>query len=180
MIESTHPQLTHMGITVRNLVLMEKFYTNVLSLTVTDRGRGKNFKRDIVFMTADPSEHHQIVLASGRGPNDPSSVFQMSFKVRSIDALRAVKNRAIENGATNMMPMNHGNALSVYFSDPEENLVEVYRDTPFYVPQPYGDHLDLTLSDDDIWKQTEERCRKDPGFKPVAEFVAATATRLRG
>ena len=26
-----------------------------------------------------------------------------------------------------------------YFMDPEENLVEVYLDTPWYVAQPHGD-----------------------------------------
>ena len=45
--------------------------------------------------------------------------------------------------------MNHGNALSVYFDDPEGNVVECYLDTPHQIAQPHGDPLDLDLPDDD-------------------------------
>jgi catechol 2,3-dioxygenase len=177
-LQSCLPQLTHMGIRVRDLVGMERFYTSVLSMIVTDRGRGNYFKCDIVFMTASPGEHHQLVIAGGRG-DEQSTVFQMSFKVQSIDALRRVHDRALKFGATDMRPMNHGNALSIYFFDPERNLVEVYRDTPFHVPQPHADPLDLTKSDEQIWRETEEVCRRDPGFRPIGEFAESNEKQLR-
>lgn len=75
-------------------------------------------------------------------------------------------------GATQMRGMNHGNALSIYFSDLEDNTVEVYLDTPWYVPQPHGDPLDLAKPDSDIWAETEAICRADPGFVPLAEWQA--------
>jgi hypothetical protein len=50
-----------------------------------------------------------------------------------------LKNKAIELGATRVLPLNHGNALSVHFADPEGNTVEIYVDMPFYIAQPHGD-----------------------------------------
>ena len=44
--------------------------------------------------------------------------------------------------------MNHGNSWSLYFNDPEDNTVEIYMDTPWYVAQPFADDLDLDLPDD--------------------------------
>lgn len=71
-----------------------------------------------------------------------------------------------------MRGLNHGNALSIYFLDPEENTVEVYLDTPWYVAQPHGDPLDLDRPDDELWSETEAICRKDPTFKLVEEWQA--------
>jgi hypothetical protein len=95
---------------------------------------------------------------------------QLSFKGLAIDDLRRVRERALAEGATQMRGMNHGNALSTYFSDPEGNTVEVYLDTPWYIPQPHGDPLALSLSDEAIWAETEAACRADPGFMPLAQW----------
>ena len=40
-------------------------------------------------------------------------------------------------------PVTHGNALSVYFLDPEGNRVELLIDTPWYVPQPHRLVVDI-------------------------------------
>ena len=173
------PQLSHMGIMVRDLPVMERFYTQVFSMLVSDRGVGHHFKRQIVFLTADECHHHQLVLAAGRGPDAPSTIFQMSFKVRALDDLRVTRDKALALGATEVRGLNHGNAWSVYFHDPEQNLVEVYMDTPFHVPQPHGDALDLSQTDERILRDTEAMCRRDPGFMMMADYRAATAARIR-
>jgi catechol 2,3-dioxygenase len=95
---------------------------------------------------------------------------QISFIVPAIQYLRDIRTTALEKGATQMRGLNHGNALSIYFSDPEGNTVEVYLDTPFYVAQPHGDPLDLTKSDEQIMRETEAICRKDPTFMPIEEW----------
>ena len=102
---------------------------------------------------------------------------QLSFKVQAIDDLRRVQAAALAACATQMRGMNHGNALSIYFHDIEANTVEVYLDTPWYVPQPHGDLLDLEESDDKIWAQTESVCRADPGFAPVQEWAERFGNR---
>lgn len=64
---------SHMGFYVRDLPLMEDFYSRVLGFTVTDRGElpTPKGKVGLVFLSRDPNEHHQIVLATGRPDNLP-------------------------------------------------------------------------------------------------------------
>ena len=167
----TRPTPSHFGIYVTDLERMVDFYSQVFGLTITDTGRGHTFPSDLVFMSASPDQHHQLVLVSGR-PKEAtfSTVMQMSFIVPAIQFLRDIKALALEKGATQMRGLNHGNALSIYFSDPEGNTVEVYVDTPFYVAQPHGDPLDLGMSDEEIMRETEAICRKDPTFMPLQEW----------
>ena len=159
------PELSHFGISVFDAGLMTKFYTNVFNMKVNDQGPGITFDFRLVFLSSRPDMHHQLVLAENR-PADCtfSTVMQLSFKVGSLDELRTVRSAALQQGATKMRGLNHGNALSIYFHDPEGNTVEVYLDTPWYVPQPHGDALDIDLPDEQIWAETEKKVRADPGF----------------
>ncbi len=171
------PQLSHVGIFVRDMEAMTRFYTEVFDLKLTDQGEGRNFKVKLHFLSGSPQQHHQLVLASGRAADAPSTVMQLSFKVDAIDDLRRLRERALARGASQMRGMNHGNALSIYFSDPEENTVEVYLDTPWYIPQPHGTPLDLEKSDAEIWAETEAACRADPAFQPVDAWQQGFAGR---
>jgi len=58
-----------------------------------------------------------------------------------------------------------------FFSDPKSNWVAVYVDLPFYVSQPHGEPLDLSLSDQEILEQTEKTIRADPSFKTMDRWV---------
>lgn len=172
-------RLAHMGIFVRDRVKMEKFYTDVLGLVVTDAGESSAPGLHLTFMSADPGEHHQVVLVTGRPEESGfNPINQVSFLIGSLTELREVHRRALVNGATSMRTVSHGNAWSIYFLDPEGNRLEAYLHTPFYVPQPHGEPLDLSKSDDEILCETEAACRRDPGFMPREAFVAQVAARL--
>ena len=173
-------KLAHMGIFVRDREKMVKFYSDVLGLMVTDEG-DPGTGTYLTFMSADPGEHHQVVLVTGR-PEDNgfNPINQVSFLVESLEQLREVHRRALDRGATAMRTVSHGNAWSIYFLDPEGNRLEAYLHTPFYVPQPHGEPLDLTKSDDEILHVTEAACAKDPGFMPREAFAAKVAARLAG
>lgn len=166
------PTVSHFGMFCRDIDKLATFYRDVFDMVETDRGKGITFPMTIVFLSGRPDQHHQLALATGRGPDAPSTVMQLSFKVQTIDHIREARRRALAQGATQMRGLNHGNALSIYFNDPEDNLVEVYLDTPWYVVQPHGDPLDLEKSDDAIWAETERTCRADPSFMPMAEWSA--------
>jgi len=127
---TTTPQLAHAGIYVRDVDAMTRFYTRVFGLHLTDKGIGRNFKVPLHFLSGTADQHHQLVLAGGRAADTPSTIMQLSFKVAAIEDLRRVRSAALAEGATKMRGMNHGNALSIYFADLEENTVEVYLDTP--------------------------------------------------
>lgn len=173
MLKVSKPTPSHFGIYVWDVDKMVNFYTSVFGMVVNDRGVGKTFKAPLVFLSSTPDQHHQLVIAGGRPPEATfSTVMQLSFAVPSIQSLRDLRDKAMALGASKVMPMNHGNALSVYFADPEGNTVETYIDMPFYISQPHGDPLDLSQDDATILRETEAICRSDPSFMPIDQWQA--------
>jgi catechol 2,3-dioxygenase len=170
MIIRYAPHLSHVGVSVFDIDMMANFYCTVFGLHVTDKGPGNTFPFMLAFLSGKEDQHHQLALAQNRPAGAPSTVMQLSFKVSSLDELREARTRALAHGASKMRGLNHGNALSIYFLDPEENTVEVYLDTPWYVTQPHGDPLDIDLPDAEIWAETEKIVRADPTFQPVEDW----------
>ena len=173
---------SHIGIFVHDLERMADFYARVLGFAVSDRGeldtpRGKV---SLVFLTRDPREHHQIVLASGRPDHLPfNPINQISFRVQDFAGLRSL-HRAIQSEAVSeISPVSHGNALSVYFRDPEGNRIELFVDTPWYVSQPMRVPMDMSLSDEALWQWAEDNARSLPGYKPVEQWRTELSRRLK-
>lgn len=176
---TVRPILSHMGIHVQDLPRMEDFYTKVMGLVVTDRGKAFKFPIDLVFLSSRPNAHHQLVLATGRPKDaDYSVINQMSFEVASLDELREMNRRVKEASVTDFIGINHGNAWSIYFRDPEGNRIEVYLDSPWHVPQPHGDDLDLDMSDEEVLRKTLDAIKDDPGFMPREEFEAELKRKM--
>ena len=180
--------ITHVGIYVADLPRMVDFYTRVVGFAVSDRGPRTQGGGEIAFLTRDPTEHHQFVLATGR-PADLgfSIVNQMSFRVDGLPTLKALyRDIKSEPDVEDLGPVSHGNALSAYFLDPEKNRIEFYLHTPWHVPQPHRMPVDLSLPDAELWAAVEKRVRATPGFKPREEWIAdmerriAQATERRG
>ena len=173
-----HARLAHMGIYVKDREAMRRFYTEVLGLLVTDEGEGRGGGH-LTFLSGNKDNHHQVVLVSGRPDTTGfNPIQQISFMIDSLDDLREVRRRAEALGGSAFRPVNHGNAWSVYFKDPEGNVVEAYLDTPFHVPQPHGEFLDLAKSNEEILRETEAACSKDPAFMPFGEFTRSLGERL--
>lgn len=172
------PTLTHAGVYTRDLEGMAAFYKQVLGLVETDRGIGITVPRSLIFLSSDPAHHHQFVLSDGRPEGVPSTVNQLSFLVKSLEEMREIKRRAEDAGVSKHNAVNHGNAWSLYFHDPEDNLVEIYAETPWYVPQPFADALDLGKEDADILDETRARCARDPGVMPVETWRAQLSEKL--
>ena len=86
------PQLTHIGLFTKDIEVLEKFYTEVLGLMVTDRGLlARMNNTPIVFLSGSEDSHHQLVLAVG----EPVTVMQqLSFKVSNLSELRTMAKRA--------------------------------------------------------------------------------------
>lgn len=178
------PQLafSHIGIFVTDLQGMADFYTRLLGFAITDRGtldtpRGPV---ELVFMSRDPREHHQFVLAGGRPAELAfNPINQISFRMADFAGLREMYRRLQNEPVSEIAPVSHGNALSVYFRDPEGNRIELFIDTPWYVHQPLRIPMDMSLSDEALWKWAEDNARKLPGFRPVEEWRAELAKRLQ-
>ncbi|MDI9332287.1 MAG: VOC family protein [Alphaproteobacteria bacterium] len=164
------PYIAHMGIACFDIERMIHFYGQVFGLKLTDRGVGISFPYKLAFMSAHPTQHHQLAFAQNRPEGAPSTIMQISFKVNDLAQLREARNRALTHGATKMRCISHGNAVSIYCMDPEDNIVEVYFDTPWYVAQPHGDPIDLDAPDEQIWADIEKVVRADPTFMPVEQW----------
>lgn len=178
MPTSPSVSFSHFGIYVTDLARMEDFYTRVLGLLVSDRGRVPGGS-DLVFLSRDPDEHHQIVLATGRPPGVEFNVVnQISFKLPTLADLKAMHARAHEEGTKQFRVVTHGNAWSVYFADPEGNRVEVFVDTPWHTPQPVVEPFDIEAPAEVIERETEALCRNRPGFMSRDEWRAAQVARM--
>jgi catechol-2,3-dioxygenase len=169
--------LSHLGLYVRDIEAMTAFYRGVLGFAVTDRGRlGET---EIVFLSRDAREHHQIVLVAGRtGAADAQVVNQISFRLPALADLKKAASRVASSPATELDPVLHGVAWSLYFRDPERNRIELFVDTDWYIPQPCRMPLDLTLSDDEIYRLSHAFCQVQPGWRPLADWQADFAARL--
>lgn len=64
----------------------------------------------------------------GHDPNTPSWVQHIAFRVDTLDALRAAKSRAEDNGVPVVGVVDHG-FQSIYFFDPNGHRLEVAVDT---------------------------------------------------
>jgi catechol-2,3-dioxygenase len=176
---------SHMGLSVRDIANMEKFYTEVLGFTVTDRGNAGGM--DLVFLSRDPNDHHQIVLATGRPETMPAntanpqfgpSINQISFKVASLPDLRDIKDRLETWGGQSLFPANHGVAWSIFAHDPEGNNLEFFVDSQWYIRQPFLIPLDLSRSDEEIVAETQRLCEESDGYEPYADWRAKIAPRM--
>lgn len=146
--------LGHVGIYAEDLMKQRDFYTRVMGLTIADEDLEE---RGMVFLSADPvAEHHEFVLMKGRvADTETRAIQQISFKVPSIDDMRAFKQRLEDEHIEIERIISHGNAFGMYFFDPEGNRIEVYYKTGFPVPQPHGDPIDLAQSDDELLSEAK-------------------------
>lgn len=166
----------HIGMYVMDLEKMVTFYRSWFGLLQTDGGMGSSGKG--AFLSADPTEHHQIVLVVGRDPASKPTINQLSFLVDDLATLQAYYRKALAEGVPISMVKSHGNALSLYVFDPEGNQCEIYWHTPWYVSQPVGKPLDLSLPESEILAQVEQECLVNPSFLPRQEWIAQMQARL--
>jgi len=171
-------RLSHSTRAARDMETMVAFYTDVLGFHVTNRGVVGDGE-EIVFISQDPTEHHQIVLVGGL-QTDPEMMFadHLAFRVDGLDAVRTLKARLEAAGVDGIAPVSHGNAWSIYFTDPEGNGIECFTDSPFHVAQPYLKGLAIDADDDEIEAHTRSALADQPEFQPLADWQAALEARL--
>ena len=171
----TAPRLSHVGLYVRDVPKMIDFYTSVLGFVVSDGAEDGR----ITFLSRNPSDHHQVVLVRGRTTDgETPMVQQVSFNVGTLDQVQKAFRKVRAANCDGIRPICHGNAWSVYFQDPEGNQIEMFCDTPWYVPQPLGFKIDLDKPADELYRETEAFCRDREGFMPIEEWRAAIAKRI--
>ena len=147
--------LGHVGIICDDFMKMRDFYSRVIGLTITDEAP----ERGSCFMSADPAnEHHEFNLGQSRGSDHPDGerprtqgVGQISFIVKSMDALRELNERFKTEDTKILRTVTHGISVSIYYHDPEGNVGEVYYKTGYNVHQGFGRPINLeTQTDEEI------------------------------
>ena len=133
--------LGHVGLYCFDLEAQEAFFTGVLGLVTTDR----DLEHGLVFLSSRPDvEHHELLLAAGRNVgNEAHVVQQVSFRCASLADVIGFYHRFQERSVTLDMVVSHGNAIGVYFYDPEGNRCEVYCPTGLAARQPFLQSVDL-------------------------------------
>lgn len=146
-------KLGHIGLHVFDLDKQKSFYHDVLGLTVSDEDPHR-----AAFMSARPDdEHHELLLVAGR-ETAPSTKWlqQLSFCCESYDDLTGFYRRLKEYGVKFDRIISHGNAIGVYFFDPEGNRCEVYWKTGLQAHQPYAVPVDLERPRAELLTEVEE------------------------
>jgi catechol 2,3-dioxygenase-like lactoylglutathione lyase family enzyme len=158
--------LGHTGLWVYDLPKMRDFYTRVMGLTVTD----EDDEVGMVFFSAQPeNEHHEFVLARGRtAPLGTLTTHQISWRVDSLDTILEFHRRFVAERIDVQQEVTHGNAIGIYFFDPEGNRNEVYLRIDRDVPQPFRKSLNLAQEPAAVWAEAEKLLRDSgPAYQPV-------------
>jgi catechol-2,3-dioxygenase len=173
-------KLGHVGIYAQDLPAMRDFYTRIVGLQIADEAP------NAVFMSSDPDrEHHEFVLFAGT-PEQKTCVQQISFSCEKLEDIVQYYNRFKDNNVRFRSVTSHGNAVGLYFFDPEDNVCEVYWTTPWKAHQPYGVAVDLTqdlekvkrLIQEDIAVYAETGHRDPESFERQKEQFEAAGIRM--
>lgn len=147
-------ELGHTGVHCNDLDVMRYFYTHILGLTITDEEPGLG----LVFLSSRPKhEHHEMVLAKGRtAPRGVKLLNQISWRVDDVSTLQKFHAALLEYGSPIESVVTHGNAIGIYFLDPEGNKLEVYWQTGLDVAQPFRKVINLAGSVEDVIAENEK------------------------
>lgn len=165
-------RLGHVGLYCEDLATQAAFYTEVLGLVKTD----EDPEHGLVFLSARPDvEHHELLLAAGRNAGREAQVVQqVSFRCDGLDDVRGFYATFRERGVPLDMVVSHGNAIGIYFYDPEGNRCEVYWNTGLVARQPFVMPIDLTASSETILEQVRAMVDRFGADGVVDEATFAT------
>ncbi|MYW90793.1 glyoxalase [Amycolatopsis rubida] len=141
-------ELGHVGLRCHDVSRQLAFYAGVLGLTVTDHDE----RLGIWFLSARPdTEHHELLLAEGRdAPVGVKLIQQVSFRCARFEDILGFHRRFREHDVRLDMIVSHGNAIGVYFYDPEGNRCEVYWQTGLVARQPFVEHIDIETDPEEL------------------------------
>jgi catechol 2,3-dioxygenase-like lactoylglutathione lyase family enzyme len=161
----------HVGLFVADLDRSKRFFCDLIGLTITDQVDGGP-----IFLSSRPNEeHHELVLVVGRNmPEGAKLLQQLSFRCTSLDAVIDYYKKLKIARVRLQQVVSHGNAVGVYFFDPDGNRCEVYWDTGLTARQPFVDALDLDLPAAQILEQIKSSVARygATGFHNKASLAA--------
>lgn len=173
--------LSHVVLFCHDFDAMLKFYTEEIGFHLSDIGEARG--QQMAFITLDPSlEHHQVALVGGRKGSDPGALHHLAFGVGSLAELHERHEHLKARQVPGIELWTHASMLSVYYRDIENNRLEFFLETPFYVKQPIAALLDVDLSasEETVFRQIEDKYKDDPSFDLMSNWKARTALQRQG
>ncbi len=146
--------LGHVGIFVEDVVRSLAFYQDLLGLTLTDA----DAQSGMYFLSSRPDvEHHEFLVCRGRtAARNVRLLQQVSFRCASLDDVIAFYGRLVAAGVRFDRVVSHGNAVGIYFFDPDDNRCELYWATGLPAKQTYLKKVDLTRTADELIAEVRE------------------------
>lgn len=125
MTVGAHKTLAHLVLQTTQLPMMRDWYLEVLDAHVVYENQM------LVFMTFD-DEHHRLAIAQmpGLAPRTPTTV-GLSHSAYTFDDLGQLLEKYEQLSLTGIqphLPVQHGVTTSIYYRDPDGNLVELQID----------------------------------------------------
>ena len=121
------PTLHHVNLKTTRMKEMIDWYGVVVGTTV-------NLQSNNIAFISNDRTHHRIALLAVPGlRNDPekivhTGIHHTAFEYDSFDDLMSSFARLKQSGIEPEYCLNHGMATSLYYSDPDQNLVELQVD----------------------------------------------------
>jgi catechol 2,3-dioxygenase len=112
------------------------FYRTLLGLEVTMRGNIPPLGQ-FLFLGRSAADANPLIAVCTR-----EEARHIALEVASLAELKAVYAHAKAEGIAISHAMNHRVSLSIYFRDPEENLVEVFWATGRRSEKPFADLIE--------------------------------------
>ena len=129
-------KMGHVSMHAREPEEVASFYRNLLGLDVIMRGNIPPLGQFAFLGPSSVDANPMIALCTREEAR------HIALEVESLAELRAVYARAKAQGIGVSHAMNHRVSLSIYFRDPEENLVEVFWATGRSSDKPYADLIE--------------------------------------
>jgi catechol-2,3-dioxygenase len=142
-----HPKLGHYGLNTANLDPMINWYQKVLGMAVNHRSKIPAIARLVrqgppfsafAFVSNDEMDHRIVFFEVPKAAPDPekrqhTGLQHVAFIYATLDDLLATYLRLKGLGIAPMWAADHGVGTSIYYQDPDRNVVEIYilnYDTP--------------------------------------------------
>jgi catechol 2,3-dioxygenase len=125
-------RIGHVNLCVADQEVSKRFYRDVLGFAVSE----EDPEHGGVFMTLGDNFHtldigqHADPETAARPRRGQIGLVHIAFQVASYAALRDAYVHLLEHGIEIRIATNHVNQRSIYFSDPDGNVLEIYYELP--------------------------------------------------
>jgi catechol-2,3-dioxygenase len=118
-------KLAHVVLRTNNFADMVHYYTSFLGATVI-------YQNELLAFLSYDEEHHRIAIAAipGTAPKNKTScgLEHIAFSFDSLSDLLLAYRQRQQRGIEPLWPVNHGPTTSIYYRDPDGNMIETQVD----------------------------------------------------